>query len=168
MRILITEKAMDLPGLAASLARNAQTPGAALERVKALNPHIADAQRLAKGTVLILPDAPELEPEVGEAIGGEALAELGDRLRDGLRDLDARARRVDEQRTADSDAVRDALKSTTAKRLIEGDPQLQKQLAAAQGNVKADQKRAAEMRAQLAEAAKLAEAEFAKWQVLLA
>lgn len=167
MRILVTEKAMDLPALAASLARNARTANAALERVKALNPQIADAQTLAAGTVLILPDAPELKSGAGEAAGGKSLSDLGARLHAGLRDLDARVGRVGEQRAADHAAVRDALKSATAKRLIEGDPQLQKQLAAAESQFKADQKRATEVGAQMAEAAKLAEAEFAKLQLLL-
>jgi len=167
MRILITEKAMDLPALAASLTRNARTAEAALERVKALNPQIADAQGLAAGTVLILPDAAELKPGAGEPAGAESLADLGALMRAGLRDLDARASRLDERLAADHAAVRDALKSATAKRLVEGDPLLQKQLAAAEAQFKADQKRAAEMRAQMAEAAKLAEAEFAKRQNLL-
>ena len=167
MRILITEKSMDLPALAASLARNARTANAALERVKALNPQIADAQTLAAGTVLILPDAPELNPGAGEPAGVESLADLGSRLRAGLRDLSARARQVDEQRAADHAAVRDAVKSAAAKRLIEGDPQLQQQLAAAEAQFKADQKLAAGMGAKMAAAAKLAEAEFAKLQNLL-
>lgn len=167
MRILITKRAMDLPTLAASLARNARTAEAVLERVKMLNPQIAAAQELAAGTVLILPDTRELKAGAGEPAGAESLADLGARLRAGLRDLDARARRVDEQRASDHAAVRDALRPATAKRLIEGDPQLQKQLAAAEAQFKADQKRAAEMSAQMAEAAKLAEAEFAKLQNLL-
>lgn len=167
MRILITEKAMDLPALAASLARNARTAEAALERVKTLNPQIADTRKLAAGTVLLLPDAPELKAGAGEPAGAESLADLGARLRAGLRDLGGRASRLDERLAADHAAVRAALKSATAKRLIEGDPQLQKQLVAAEAQFKADKERAAEMRAQMAEAAKLAEAEFAKWQVLL-
>jgi hypothetical protein len=167
MRILVTEKAMDLPALAASLARNARGAHAALERVKALNPQIADAQRLAAGTVLILPDAPELKPGAGQAAGGEVFSDLGDRLLAGLRDLEARHGRVVEQRAADHAAVRDALKSATAKRLIEGDPQLKEQLAAAEAQFKADQKQATEMGAQMAAAAKLAEAEFEKLQNML-
>ena len=60
-----------------------------------------------------------------------------------------------------------ALKSAAAKRLVESDPLLQKQLAAAEARFKADQKRAAETQEQLDEVQKFALAEFEKLQKML-
>jgi hypothetical protein len=68
---------------------------------------------------------------------------------------------------ADQRAVRDALKAAVAKRLVEGDPQLKKQLATAQARFEAEQKSVAKTRERLKEAAKTVEAEFARLQKLL-
>ena len=65
MRIFITEKETDLEALASSLARTPRAAAAVRERVLALNPHLADAKRIPKGGVLILPDSPELKAGVG-------------------------------------------------------------------------------------------------------
>ena len=43
MRIIITDEAKDFSELVRSFARNARSADATLERVKALNPHLADA-----------------------------------------------------------------------------------------------------------------------------
>ena len=164
MRIFITDKATDLATVVASLARDKRGAGAALERVKALNPQIADAQRLAPGTVLILPGSADFKPGAGEPAGGESLELLGALLNDGLRDLESRMTRGSDAVAADHAAVRDALKAAAARRLVESDPQLKKQLTAAEEGFKADQARASETRAQLAKAKRSALAEFEKLQ----
>jgi hypothetical protein len=157
---IITDKATDLATLVGSLARNKHAAGAILERVKALNPQIADAQRLGAGTVLILPESADLKPGAGEPAGGEALAALGTLLHTGLRDVDGRLTRASEALAAEHAAVRDALKAAAARRLVESDPQLKEQLAAAEARFKADQKRAAETREQLDKVKKVAPAEL--------
>ena len=168
MRVFIMDKAMDLQSLAASLARNARTAEATLERVKALNPQIADAQGLAAGTVLILPDSPELKPGLGAPAGAatHTLSDLANQVRAGLRDMEARNRQMLEQRAMDHAAVREALKAAPARRLVDSDPVLKERLASAEAAFKTEQKRAAEMDAQFAEIARLAEAELAKLQRL--
>jgi Phage Tail Protein X len=167
MRIVITKEATNLAALVASLARDKHATSAILERVKALNPQIADMPRLGAGTVLILPESAELKPGAGEPAGGESLAALGALLHTGLRDVDSRMTRGSEALAAEHAAVRDALKTAAARRLIESDPQLKKQLAAAEARFKADQKRATETQEQLDEGKKFALAELEKLQILL-
>ena len=167
MRILIIEEPIGPADLAANLARNARTVEATLERVKALNPQIADAKKLPAGTVLILPESSDLKPDAGEPAGASAVAELGARLRAGLRDVASRTSGHSERLTADHAALRNALKTKAAKRLVESDPQLKEQLGAAEARFKAEQKRAAESRAQHEEAQKSAMATLDRLQQLL-
>lgn len=167
MRIFITDKATDLATLVASLARRASARDVTLERVKALNPQLSDTTELGVGTVLILPETPELKASAGAPAGAESLETLGSRLHTGLRDVESRTTRGFEALVADRGAVHDALKAAAAKRLIEGDPQLKKQLAAAEAHFQAEQKRVGERREQLKEAAKIVETEFARLQKLL-
>jgi hypothetical protein len=166
MRIFVTENEMDLEALASSLARTSRAAAATLERVKALNPHLADAARIPKGGVLILPEGPDIKAGAGTVVGGVNLGEIADRFGAGTR---AQASRVEdrlESLTAERTTVRDALKGAAAKRLVESDPLLKKQLAAADAEFKAGQKRATEARAELVELAKAAQAEFARVQKL--
>jgi hypothetical protein len=167
MPIFITDEATDLATLVTNLAGGARVSGATLELVKALNPQLSDTTKLGAGTVLILPETPELKARAGEPAGAESLETLGSRLHTGLRDVESRTMRGFEALVADHGAVRNALKAAAAKRLVEGDPQLKKQLAAAEAHFEAEQKRVAETRKQLVEAAKTVEAEFARLQNLL-
>ena len=65
MRIFITKTDTDLAALSATLLRKPADAGTALDRVRALNPHVEDFQRLAAGTVLILPDTPDIKAGAG-------------------------------------------------------------------------------------------------------
>lgn len=167
VRIFITDRPTSVADLLASLVRDKSSASAALERIKALNPQIADAQRLAAGTVLILPESAELKPGAGEPAGGDSLAALGALLHDGLRDVESRMTRGSEALAADHAGVRDALKAAAAKRLVESDPPLKKQLEKAEARFKADQARATEAQKQLEAGKKSALAEFEKVQKML-
>jgi Phage Tail Protein X len=167
MRIFITEKETDLEALASSLARTPRAAAAVRERVLALNPHLADAARIPKGSVLILPDSPEVKAGVGTSVSGASAGEIAERFSAGVRAQLGRAAARLESLTAERAAVRDALKSAAAKRLVESDPLLQKQLGAAEARFKEDQKRAAETQEQLDEVQKFALAEFEKLQKML-
>jgi hypothetical protein len=120
------------------------------------------------GTVLFLPEIPELKISAGAPVGAESLEALGSRLQSGLRDVENRAKRGFDALVADRGAVRDALRAAAAKRIVEADPELKKQLAAAEAHFAAEQKRVVEAREQLTEAAKTLEAEFARLRDLLA
>ena len=167
MRIFIMEKETDLEALASSLARTPRAAAAVRERVLALNPHLADAKRIPKGGVLILPDSPELKAGVGTSVGGVNAAEIAERFSTGARDQLSRAAARLETLAADRATVRDALKSAAAKRLVASDPLLQKRLATADLEFKAGQKRANENQARIAEFTKLAQAELARLQKLI-
>ena len=166
MRIFVTEKETDLETLASSLARSSRAAAAVRERVLALNPQFGDATRIPKGGVLILPDGPDIKAGAGTIVGGVNLGEIADRFGAGARAQVSRAADHLESLTVDRAAVRDVLKSAAAKRLVESDPLLQKQLAAADAEFKAQQKRATEARTEIAELTKAAQAEFARVQKL--
>jgi hypothetical protein len=160
MRIIITDETRDFSELVRSFARHARGADATLERVKALNPHLADAKKLAAGTVVILPDSPDLKPGVGKPVGVHTVTDFAEGLRAGLRDLEARHREFAAKRKEEQASVREALKSAAAKRLVDGDPVLKERLAAAEAAFKAEQKEIAETEARLAEGAKHLEAEL--------
>jgi len=167
MRIFITEKETDLETLVSSLARTPRAAASVRARVLAANPHLADAGRVPKGGVLMLPDSPEFKAGVGSSVSAVSANVIADKFNAGARAQMSRAAAHLESLNAERTEVRDALKSAAAKRLVESDPELQKRLAAADVDFKAEQKRAAEVTAQLKETARLAEAEMAKLQKLL-
>ena len=167
MRIFITKTDTDLAALSSTLLRKPADAGATLDRVRALNPQVEDFQKLAAGTVLILPDTPEIKAGAGTAPGADNLSDLASDLGSGLKAVNSRfASRVDDIK-ADRAAVTTALKTAAVKRLVDGDPALSKQLTAADAEFKREQKRVAESEAQLAQVQKVALAEFARLQKLL-
>lgn len=166
MKIFIAENETDFEKLASSLARTPRATAATLERVKALNPHLADVTRLPKGSVLILPDGADLKTGAGSTVVGVNPGELGERFSSSLRSVASRASERLESINADRSAARDALKSAAAKRLVENDALLQKRLAAAETQFKTEQKRASEVRAEIAERSEAAKAEFVRVQKL--
>jgi tail protein X len=166
MRIFITDKESDLPAIAAGLARSARATDATLERVLALNPQIADTARVPAGSVLVLPDA-DVRAGAGAVVGGSTLGELGETVGAGLRAATTRVTERLEALTRDHAAVRDALKTAAAKRVIEGDPLLAQRLEASEARFKADQKEATESKARFSEIQKAALGEFARLEKLL-
>jgi hypothetical protein len=166
MRIFITEKDSDLSALAAELARNARGAGRTLERVAALNPHLADVARLPAGTVLLLPED-EVRAGAGTVAGGSTLAELSDTVGAGIRGAATRATQRFATIEEDHAAVKDALKTAPAKRLLEADPLFAKRVAAAEAQFKVEQKQATENKARFTEIQKAAAAEFARLEKLL-
>jgi hypothetical protein len=167
MRIFITKTDTDLTALSTALLRRPADAGTALDRVRALNPHVEDFQRLAAGTVLILPDTPDIKAGAGTAIGAGTVSDLATDLGSGLKAVNARfADRVEDLK-AERAAVVATVKLASVKRLIESDPALAKQLDASDAEYKREQKRMTEADAQLAEVQKTAIAEFARLQKLL-
>ena len=167
MRIFITKTDTDLAALSTTLLRKPADAGTALDRVRALNPHVEDFQRLAAGTVLILPDTPDIKAGAGTTIGADTVSDLASDLGSGLKAVNSRfANRVEDLK-ADRAAVVATVKTAAVKRLVESDPALAKQLEASDTEYKREQKRVAEAEVQLAEVQKIAVAEFARLQKLL-
>ena len=167
MRIFITDKETDLEALATSLARTPRAAAATLARVKALNPQLADAARVPKGGVLVLPEGPDIKTDAGTSVSHVPLDELAGNFTSGARTQASRAAQRLESLTVERGAVRDALKAAAAKRLVDNDPLLQKQLAATDAQFKSEQKRATDARAANAELAKAVQAELARMQKLV-
>lgn len=167
MRTLIMKADTDLKSLGDTLLKSPSAASATLERIKALNPHVADFQRLAAGTVLILPDSADLKPGAGSAVGTQGFGDLTQVASSGLRALKARATNLFDTFASDHAAVKDSLKAAAAKRLVESDPLLVQRLKAADAQFKIDQKAAKEKKAQLDEMQKAAEAGFERLLKLL-
>lgn len=167
MRIFITKTDTDLQALSATLVRKPSAAGATLERVVALNPQLANTDKLAAGTVLLLPDSAELKAGVGTTIGSDNFADLVSDVTKGMRAVSGRVTSRFETIAADHTAVKDALKTAAAKKLVEGDPLLKQKLAAAEAKFKVEQKRAAETKTAFEETQKHAVAEFEKLAKLL-
>ena len=110
---------------------------------------------------------PDLKAAAGTAAGGEELQAFVDEVDSGITAATKRLRTGYERLDADRSAIAAALKGAVVKRVIESDPILKKQLQAAEAQFKADQKRATEAQALLAEAQKLATKELAALQKLL-
>ena len=161
----ITDKETDLEKLAGSVARTPRAADAIRARLEALNPQFS--KRIPRGSVVILPEGSDIKAGAGSPVRRTNLDELAERFKIGTRETAKRAGARLESLTAERTAARDSLKSVVAKRLVESDPQLQKQLAAAEAHFKAEQKRAAEASAQLADDAKLVEGELAKLHKLV-
>jgi len=163
MRLVIISQATDLPALRKMLFKSAQpaaASAAALERVQALNPHV-DLQHLAAGSVLLLPDLPGVNPSASRSISGDAFASLAAEAASGLKVSAERVRAGAESVAADRSGVTAALRTAAAKRVIESDPTLAKQLEAAAAHSTAQQKAAQEAAAALEKLAAQTAAELA-------
>jgi hypothetical protein len=156
MRLIVIEQASDLQALSARLLRNPaggqadsqELRQATLEQIKLLNPH-ADFQRLQAGTVLLLPEAPELKDADSQSMAGNSFEDFATRTREGLEAVAQRMKSSAEALAADRAGVTAAIKSAAIKRLIESDPLLKKQLDEAGNEFSDAQKQAQEASRQL-------------------
>lgn len=91
MRLIVIKQASDLLTVSRTLFNDggnsngiAAAHNATLERIKSLNPQV-DFHRIEAGTVLLLPDAPELKDSETQSIAGDAFADFNSHLTEGLR-----------------------------------------------------------------------------------
>lgn len=167
IRILITSPdTTDPQSLLKQLVRKPGSASGTLDQLKALNPHV-NFSKLAAGTVLLVPDVPDLKPGATAAVGGDNVDELRDRITAGIAMTVSNVSSGAERIAADRKEVASAVKAAATKRVIESDPLLQQRLAAADETFKATQKQTAEAQAALAELQKLAAKEFDRLQTLL-
>ena len=124
MRIFVIKQDTDLKGVGETLLKKAGTPArASLERIRTLNPHL-DENRIAAGTVVLLPDTPEFAADGTDAVAASgfdgfqrdmaaSLRAAGVQLREGL------ARREEHDKE-----VAKAVKSAAITRLAADDAEL--------------------------------------------
>jgi len=144
MRRFVIKEETDLKGLNAKLlrARIAKTSArAAIDRLKALNPHV-DFTRLAAGTVLLVPDTPELKEGASASLGGETFEAFIKEVDTGLRISSARVKQGFERISLDRTSIAAVLRTAAVKRLVESDPVLKKQLESADARFKEDESKA--------------------------
>jgi len=143
MRILVIKQASDLQTLSNKLNTGGKSTGkATLEHIKSLNPHV-DFQRIEAGTVLLLPDAPELKDSDSQPIAGDAFADLANQMEKGFNTIIQRVRSGAEALVAERAAVV-AILSASGVRRHKGDQLLAMQLEDAGKEFTVAQKKALE------------------------
>lgn len=89
MRFLVIKQDTSLQALTAQLVKDGDHAPAALDRLRALNPHL-DLQRVGKGAVLLLPDSPGYKEE-GDKAGDDGFDLFAKEVNTALRDGTTRA-----------------------------------------------------------------------------
>jgi hypothetical protein len=170
MRVLFIQRASDLKALSTMLAgrRSTGLSSSALDRLKALNPHV-DFDHVEAGTVLMLPDAPEFRAEDGQgrSVGDEAFEHLVEHIEQGFETAVARVSKVADVLAAESKSIGAAVKTPALKRLLETDPVFKRQLAEAGDAANAELKAVGHAATQLKAMRKEAAEELAALRQLL-
>lgn len=159
MRLIVIDQASDLqtalnarllkkPAGGKGKAGANEVSQATLDQVKRLNPHV-DFQRIEAGTVLLLPDSPELNAKDSQSPGGDAFEDFVAHTSEGFKAVTQRMGLNAEALAADRTAVNATLKIAAVKRQIESDPLLQKQLDEANSEFTDAQKKAQEAAGQV-------------------
>lgn len=165
MRFIVIKQATDLEALRGKLLKRGASE-ATLARIQTMNPH-ADLKRLKPGSVLLLPDLPEVDDKASESVTGDAFQTLSDEITRGLSAASKRVREATAKLDAEHDAVSAAVKTAAVKRAVTADPALKDQLAAASAEFNEDKKRAQRTEAELGELKKRASEELSALSRLL-
>ncbi|AGK50197.1 hypothetical protein BTI_3903 [Burkholderia thailandensis MSMB121] len=175
MRVIVIQQDTDLKAVAAQLGGAQTASASALERLKALNPHV-DVGSIRPGTALLVPDAPGLAGAAGAAgavggaagpsadaqpISGNTFETFAAGIDAGFRAVAQRVRGASDTLAADQAASADALGTNVAKRMLDGDPLLKKQVDETNAAAAARQKALQEALAQVEAMQKLASDEIA-------
>jgi hypothetical protein len=138
----------------------------ALQLLQAINPHV-DLNKLAVGTVLLVPDAPAFKASASTPLASDALGSVQELVRTGLAAAAARLTAANAALAANRAAVAAVQKTRGFKRAIDADPQLKEQLDGAAKAFKDDEHQAAEAEQALDTMSKRALAELAALGKLL-
>ena len=141
MRMIVIRQGTDLQSLGARLLSASEGRDAALEQLQRLNPHV-DFKRIEPGTVLLVPDLPGLREGETSSVGGQAFEAFHEQLTGSLDAAITRVRRGHEALVQQRQEVNAVLKTASVKRLLEADPDIKPQLAAAAQVFKQDQQQA--------------------------
>ena len=141
MQLFIVKQDTTWQALSARLAQPGAPATAALERLRALNPHL-DKARLVSGSMLLLPDLPGMKGEQTQSVGGSAFEGFSAEVNNGLAYAAKRVRTGADAVAADRANVSGLLRGAAAKRVLEGDPQLKQQVDEADAQFKTDAARA--------------------------
>ncbi|MFO1161125.1 MAG: hypothetical protein U1E60_19945 [Reyranellaceae bacterium] len=137
---------------------------AALERLKALNPH-ADPERIAAGTILFVPDTPAFKASASTTPQAQPLDDFRAMLTTALSDSATRLKGANAARAAERADLSTVLKSATFKRAAGDDADVAKQVSDAQkaaATEETEDKQAEETLAAMSKAALAALAQITK------
>lgn len=169
MRFAVIEQDSDLQAWRARLATAPEAAPAggppplgpqALAQLKALNPHL-DFGRLDVGSVLLLPDAPELNA-AGRPLGGEAFEGFAAQVAEGLKAVAQRLGREAQAQADERSEVARVLRTPALRRQIEGDALLGRQIDQAQAESERAQEQARQAAGQVEALQEHAAAELAR------
>jgi len=167
LRTYVVKTDTDLASLRSALL-DARFSGAqadaAMERLKALNPH-ADLAKLKDGAVLFLPDLPAFKASVGTAAQTTPIDDFRALVASALNDAAGNVRTGNATRAAERADVAAALQSPAFKRVVGDDKVLAQQADDAQkalASEESDDKLAAETLATMSKAALAALAQIGK------
>jgi hypothetical protein len=139
MRLMIIKQPTDLKAFTSqiSTSRAGVDRASIVARLKALNPHL-DFARLEAGSVVLLPDLPEIKPASGNSLGGDAFSLLTADLDAGFNAAAKRLRAAAEIRATERSAVESALDDPAVQEALHSDAQLQRQLESGKAQFAAD------------------------------
>ena len=153
-RMVVIKNATDIKTLRTSLLRanvsDAQA-ASALADLQALNQHVNPA-KIPAGTVLLVPDAPSFDAAASEPIATSPFDALRERLRIDLTAASKRLKAGNEMRAAQRADIASVQKSAAFKKIVDKDPELQKQVEEAGKALKEDEKQAADAEKKVAAA----------------
>jgi hypothetical protein len=138
MRIVVIKERSDLKGVAEKLWGDKAKP-AAVERLRALNPHL-DVRRIEPGTVVFVPQIPGGRDDPAAAsVEGEAFGALRDQILEAIDATAARVRSGHESLAAQRQDVTAVFKLAAVRKAMDQDPELKPQIDAAADVFKQDQ-----------------------------
>ena len=140
MRMIVIKEDTDLEALSGTLLRarlGASKTDAALESLKALNPHVVG--RLRPGSVVLVPDEPSFKPSVTDPVANETFEDFRKLVHDDLLAAAKKLKTGNAARAAERAEVTATVKGAAGKRLIESDAELKQQVADATKAIKEEQ-----------------------------
>lgn len=168
MRMIVIKEDTDLEALSGTLLRarlGASKTDAALELLKALNPHVVG--RLRPGSVVLVPDEPSFKPSVTDPVANETFEDFRKLVHDDLLAAAKKLKTGNAARAAERAEVTATVKGAAGKRLIESDAELKQQVADATKAIKEEQQHDEQAAQSLEAASKAALAKLAELGKLL-
>ncbi|HEY4304648.1 MAG TPA: hypothetical protein VGM82_09285 [Gemmatimonadaceae bacterium] len=140
MRILVTDKTTTLASLQSQVVNaklNTDQSAAAIATLQTLNPHV-DLAKLAPGTVLFVPDAPDFQQTGTDSTFDDVLGDFQKMVKSALDSATSRANAASDAINAESADVTKTLKSAAFKKVLTSNPDLQAAVDSANADIKDD------------------------------
>lgn len=124
MRIFVIKQDTDLKGIGEALLKKNDAPArASLDRILTLNPHL-DENRVAAGTVVLLPDTPEFAAGSTDTVAASSFEGFQRDMATSFRAADVQLREGLARRDEQDKEVAKAIKSAAITRLAADDAEL--------------------------------------------